>query len=85
MNVRDLEMAVWKIEEVLIRVRAPVNRAVGEYDFDRQTSRNMSVTSWITGRLQPRLDGLDVSVIDGTYRQPHGRTKMGNLRASYKR
>ena len=83
MNVLEFEEAVWQLEEVLIRIRAPARESVGNYDFERQAGRNMSVTNWINGRLRPRLRHLEVSIIDGNYTHPHGRTKMRTLRASY--
>ena len=85
MQVREFEEAVFRVEEVLIRVRAPVNIDVDDYDFERQASRQMSVTNWTNGRLRPRLRDLEVSIIDGNFGHPHGRTKMRTLRASYER
>ena len=85
MQVREFEEAVFRVEEVLIRVRAPANEDVEPYDFERQASQNMSITRWSNGRLLPRLGGLEVAIIDGNFQSPHGRTKMGNLRASYER
>ena len=83
MTVLEFEEAVWRIEEALIRIRAPVHKEVGDYDFERQAGRNMSVTNWVNGRLRPRLGDLQVSIINGNFMHPHGRTKMRNLRASY--
>ena len=83
MTVLEFEEAVWRIEEVLIRIRAPVHEEVDEYDNERRASRNMSVTRWMAWRLHPRLRGFEVSIIDGNFTHPHGRTKMGTLRASY--
>ena len=47
--------------------------------------RRMSVTNWTNGRLRPRLRDLEVSIIDGNFGHPHGRTKMRTLRASCER
>ena len=83
MNVLEFELAVWEVDEILIRIRAPVNREVASYDFVRQAKNNMSLTEWINGRLRPRLGELQVSVIDGNFTQPHGRTKIQKIRESY--
>ena len=85
MRIWEFEEAVSRVEEVLIRVRAPVNTEVKDYDFDRQASRDMSVTNWVNGRLVPRLGDLEVSIIDGNFQYPHGRTKMKTLRDTYER
>ena len=83
MTVLEFEEAVWRIEEVMIRIRAPVHEEVDDYNFERRASRNMSVTGWINWRLRPRLGDFEVSIIDGNFTHPHGRTKMRNLRSSY--
>ena len=85
MNIRDFEETVLEIEEVTIRVRARTDTQVEDYDYDRRAADNMSVTNWLRGRISPCLDGLEVSVIDGNYQTPHGRTNMGTLRQSYVR
>ena len=86
MQVWEFEEEVLRIEEVVIRIRAPVNTEVGDYEYERQTKSNMSVTNWLELRLVPALgEGTQVAVIDGHYTRPHGRTKMGTLRASYER
>lgn len=83
MTVLEFEDAVWRIDEVLIRIRAPVDAEVDDYDYERRASLNMTVTSWLNWRLRPRLGDFQVSIIDGNFMYPHGRTKMRNLRASY--
>ncbi len=83
MRVWEFEEAVLRIEEVLVRVRAPVNTEVGDYDFERKASRNMTVTQWVATRLSPRLGDLEVAIIDGSFTHPHGRTKIETLRSSY--
>ena len=79
MKVWEFEEAVSRIEEVLIRVRAPVNTDVDNYDFDRQASRQMSVTNWTNGRLRPRLRDLEVSIIDGKLRASTWQDEDANL------
>ena len=83
MNVLEFEDAVWRIEEVLIRIRAPVHEEVGNYNFERRASGNMSVTNWMNGRLRPRLGNHQVSIVDGNFTHPHGGTKMRTLRGTY--
>lgn len=85
MKVWEFEEEVMRIEEVLIRVRAPIDAEVDDYGFSRRASGNTSVTNWTSGRLHPRLRDREVSIIDGNYQHPHGRTKMQTLRQSYER
>ena len=85
MKVWEFEEEVMRLEEVLIRIRASHNAEVDDYGFSRQASGNTSVTDWTNGRLYPRLRGHEVSIIDGNYQHPHGRTKMYTLRRSYER
>ena len=83
MTVLEFEQIVWEIDEILIRIRAPISHEVENYDFVRKASNNMSLTQWINGRLRPRLGELHVSIIDGNFTHPHGGTKLRNIRASY--
>lgn len=82
-TVLEFENAVWRIDEVLIRIRAPESSKVGDYDYDRKASRSMTLSNWLNARIYPKLGDLEVSIIDGYFRHPHGSTKMRNLRDTY--
>ena len=83
MRVRDFEQAVFEIEEVAIRIRAPLNEEVDDYEYERQASGRTSATSWLDTRIRPKLRGHQVSIVDGSGQTPHGRTKLERLRATY--
>ena len=85
MRVDEFEWAVEEIEEIVIRVRAQPDEEVGDYNYQRRASAETSVAEWLSTRIVPNLDGRRVSVIDGHFRQPHGRTKLRTLRGSYDR
>ena len=85
MRIDEFEEAVLALEEIVIRIRAPVGAEVDEYDYMRQASGTSSVTDWLHKRIYPRLGDYEVCIIDGTWRNPHGRTKLDTLRSSYDR
>lgn len=85
MNVMEFERRVFEVEEVVIRVRAPADTEVGDFEYQRQAGGGTSVTDWLTTRIHPLLGDYGVSIIDGGYTRPHGRTLMRTLRAGYER
>ena len=85
MNILEFEQRVWEVEEILIRIRAPSNHQIQDYDFTRKARHDMSVTNWVNGRLRPRLEGLELSIIDGNFARPHGKTQLRTVRESYVR
>ena len=83
MTVEEFERAVWQIEGVRIRIRAPVETAIGDYSYARQAAQNTTVSGWCETRLYPRLKDHQVSILDGAFNYPHGLTRMDTLRESY--
>lgn len=83
MRVDEFEKKVLELEEIVIRIRAPGNKEVGEYDYERQASGGTSVTKWLQTRINPLLENYEYSIIDGRYQHPHGRTSLQRLRESY--
>ena len=83
MRPRDFEFAVLEREEVRIVVRAPHDAELAEYHFRRKAADTTSVTEWLATRVLPLVNGHPVEVIGGSGVAPHGRTRMGTLRASY--
>ena len=83
MTVREFEQKVQRREHITIRVRAPANTPVGEYDFARQAAGSSRVSEWLANRITPRLREHEVSVIGGDYQEPHGAMLLQTLRQSY--
>ena len=83
MNVGEFEQRVLEVEKVVIRVRADTNTDIGGFDYKKKAGGGTSVSHWLDKRISPSLNGLEVSIIDGNYEQPHGKTLMKNLRSSY--
>ena len=84
-SVREFEAKVLDIEEIVIRVSAPVGDEVDDYCYERKAAGNQSTTDWIQGRLRPLLGGFEIEVVAGDYAAPHGRTRLETLRASYEK
>lgn len=85
MKLGEFEKRVLEVEEVVIIVRANTNTDIGDFDYIRQAGGGTSVSDWLEKRIIPLLNGHEVSIIDGGYARPHGRTLMKTLRASYER
>ena len=84
-SVSEFENKVLEKEEILIRVRASSSEKVEDYSYNRKAAGNQSITDWLEGRIKPHLGTFEVTVIDGDYTSPHGRTKLERLRRSYER
>lgn len=84
-SVAEFEAKVLEQEEILIRVRAPASAKVDDYPYERKAAGTQSTSDWLEGRVKPRLNGYEVSVIGGDYATPHGRTKLEGLRNSYEK
>ena len=85
MKVDEFEKRVLEVEEVIIRVRCGTNTEIGNFEYQRQAGGGTSVSDWLETRIKPLLDDHEVSVIDGGYARPQGRTLMRTLRDSYER
>ena len=85
MNVGEVEKSVLEVEGVVIKIRAKTSTDVGDFDYQKQAGGSTSVSHWLEKRISPLLDGHEVSIIDGNYEHPHGRTLMKTLRSSYER
>lgn len=84
-TVRDVEAKILALEDVVVVIRAESDKVIGDYDYERKTPGNTSVSDWIEKRLKPAINGLDFSIISGEYSTPHGRTKMCTLRDGYEK
>lgn len=59
-------------------------QAISGYSYARQRSGDDTVAAWITSRFAPNYGGLVVEVLDAAGKVVHGRTKLRNVRSSYK-
>lgn len=85
MTVEEFESAVLRLEEIVIRIRAPIQTEVEPYDYIRKAGGTSSVTEWLHTRILPKVEGYSVSVLDGYVREAHGRTRLSTLRGTYER
>lgn len=84
-SVAEFEAKVLEKEEIVIKVRAPAGTMVQDYDYSRKASGAQSTTDWLEVRIKPCIEGHEITIIDGDYSTPHGRTKLETLRNSYER
>lgn len=85
MTPREIEQAVFDLEQVRIAIQAPTKTPMGDFDFKRKAAGTASITEWLQQRISPLVGEFGVTVVDGTGAIPHGRTKMETLRDSYSR
>ncbi len=82
-SVAAFEASVFQIEQITIRIRAPMNEEVGIYDYERMANGGTTVSDWLDKRVRPKIRRFEVSVIDGNHQHPHGLTKLRTVRATY--
>ena len=82
-SVREWEEKFLEVEGIEATIRASEGDRVGDYDFQRAAAGSMSYADLLQNRIKPTLDGKEVSIKDGNFRTPHGRTKLCNVRNSY--
>ena len=84
--VTDFESQVEAVEGITIVVRAPSNTMVPEYTYVRRSPGDNTVGEWMNNRINPSLNGLEVTIIDGEHESPRRSTKrLSTLRDSYER
>ncbi len=84
-SVSELEAKILAQEEIVIRIRARSSARVLDYEYERKAAGTQSITDWLEGRVKPLIGDNEVSVIDGAYSTPHGRTRLDTLRRSYEK
>lgn len=82
-TVREFEEAVWRVEGIRIVVRADPNDKVILYYYERAAPKNFTVQKWIDGRVDAKVGGREVVVIDGTGHIPPGHTHLETVWSSY--
>ncbi|GAB7494483.1 hypothetical protein [Bilophila wadsworthia] len=84
MDVESFEEAFWELEHIRIVVRADRDEEIAnDYDFKRALENGKTVTDLKRLRIEPCLENLEYELYDGSFDQPHGRTKLGTVRDSY--
>ncbi|MDE0695284.1 MAG: hypothetical protein OXH76_05555 [Boseongicola sp.] len=82
-TIEEFERKIEEKEGISVIFRVPSKTMVPDYDFQRAAPRNMSVSDFKYLRLNKYVGDCEVVIVDGSHRQPHGRTKMETLRESY--
>ena len=82
-TVGEFEKKIDEIEGVSVLIRMPSTTMVPDYPFQRAAPKNMSVSTFKELRISKLVGDCEVVIVDGSHRQPHGRTKMATLRESY--
>ena len=83
MRVDEFEEAVWKTDRILIRIRAPEDTQVEEYDYSNEADQGLSVARWLRIRITGKLKSHKVSVICGDYTEAHRGRRLRTLRDTY--
>ena len=85
MRVDEFEKAVFRIENIAIRIRTSAGTTVKDYDYKNRAEEEISINKWLEVRVAPLVGNLEVAVIDGgDYEsEPHRKTKIKKLRGSY--
>ena len=83
MTVKEFEEAVWQLESIRLVIREASGAEVDDYDYERAARSDHSVTEWLRNRIHTRLEGREVTVVNGYGEVPHGRTRLDNLRETY--
>ncbi|WP_290689416.1 MULTISPECIES: hypothetical protein [unclassified Haematobacter] len=82
-TVKQLEEKILDLEEIVLVIRAAGKTQVEDYEFERKSSKESSVSDWIEGRLKKSINDLEFQIVSGDGTKPHGRTKLKKLRESY--
>lgn len=80
---RELEDKIWAVEGIRVAIDAPRDAQFSDYKYKNAVAENTSVTKFIAGRLEPVLNGATLSIYQGDGEEPHGRTAVKKVRASY--
>ncbi|MYF77398.1 MAG: hypothetical protein F4174_08770 [Acidobacteria bacterium] len=82
-TVEALERQIQEREGISVIIRARSTEMVRAYSFQRAAPKNMSVSDFKELRLSEHVGDFEAVIMDGSHRQPHGRTKLVTLRDSY--
>jgi pyruvate/2-oxoglutarate dehydrogenase complex dihydrolipoamide dehydrogenase (E3) component len=83
MKVSEFEQRVWDLESLRIVVRTNRNEEVDDYDYKNAANENWRIAEFVKNRVAGRVDGSEVTVIQGDGKIAHGNTLLYALRESY--
>jgi hypothetical protein len=66
-------------------IRAALNTKVKDYSQKNAAQANWRITQFLEKRITPLLKGQEVTVLQGNGEEPHGRTLLSSIRATYHR
>lgn len=83
MKVSELEQRVWELEGLRIVVRANRNDEVEDYDYKNAANENWRTAEFVKNRVERRVGGREVTVIQGDGKIANGNLLLYALRKSY--
>jgi hypothetical protein len=83
MKVSEFEQLVWDLERLRIVVRANRNEEIDDYDYRNAANENWRIAEFVKNRVASRVDGREVTVIQGDGKIAHGNTLLYALRETY--
>lgn len=83
-TAKEFVKKVQALEGVVIALWTEESTKVQDYDYVRRVDHAMTINEWIKCRIQKKVSGVVVRVIDGTAAAPHRARTMQSLRDSYK-
>ena len=85
MTIQELEEKVWTQDGIRIVVRGPGSTKIGDYTHKNGAQASWTINMFIKKRLEPILNGFEVTCIMGDGEQPFGGTILRSIRPSYKK
>ena len=82
-TVAEFEEAVWRVERIRIVVRSDPNQKVIGYYYQKAAPKNFTLQKWIDRRVDAKVDGREVVVIDGTGSIPPRNTQLETVWSGY--
>ena len=83
-SVLEFESKVFKLEDIILIVRAPTSAKVGDYTYKRMATGDSTVSDWLGTRVQPLIGEHSCIILMGNSSvAPHGRLCIATLRDSY--
>jgi hypothetical protein len=83
-SISELERQIFEKEEIRVTVRDGSGALVDPYPYERKEADSTSLSKWLERRVQPLVGNREIVVSNGQGIQPHGRTQVEKVRASYK-
>lgn len=81
----ELEDKIWEVEGIRVAIDASKTAQFDDYKYKNAVAEKTSITKFLTGRIAPILKEVTASVYQGDGEEPHGRTAVKKVRASYRR